>query len=124
MIKEMFELKKWNEYSKEEKITLLMQWWLFHNEEMVTIEECVQFQQLLEKEYDQVFTHAVVSNVQGVGIKNLVNWMRMNVAEELLAKIPKVENIPDMEFRKLHAQAETLFLTKLVQSYNATKPIV
>lgn len=63
-----------------------------------------------------MFTHAVVSYVQRVGIKNLVNWMRMNVAEELLAKTPRVEDIPNMEFQRFHAQAENRFF-----SYVSTK---
>ena len=53
------ELKKWEEYTKEEQKELLNHWWHYYGKVMYTLEEWEQFNKLIDKDSDKILEMAI-----------------------------------------------------------------
>lgn len=86
------EIKKWNEYSKEERIKLLKHWWSYFGRDSIGDKE---FDQLITLRTDEMFEVAVISFMHGNSIRTLlasiirgdvdsyINYLIMNFSGEV-----------------------------------------
>ncbi|MBE6160336.1 MAG: hypothetical protein E7157_04755 [Lactobacillales bacterium] len=109
------EIKNWNEYSSEEKNILLQHWWHYYGKILYTLDECEQFDSLLEKDIDKIFIAAIGSFIIGLSSQPLIDSMRRNNIDELLSALPEMKKLEDNE---MYHKVEVSLITQLVDSYN------
>ena len=117
------EIKKWNEYTNEEKSCLLLHWWHYYGKLLYSFAELEQFESLFRENPDRIFHIAVMSYYYGFGSQILLLSMRSGKLDELFLTIPDYENT-DEEFKKFIDGIESSFVEEIVTTYNNPEPNV
>ena len=111
------EIKKWNEYTNEEKSCLLLHWWHYYGKLLYTFAELEQFEALVRENPDRIFHIAVMSYYFNFGSQILLESMRRKQLDGLFATIPDYENADD-SFKKINEGIENSFINEIVTTYN------
>lgn len=61
----IMELKKWDQYSDQEKYELLFHWWFYYGKMIITEEENREFQELARCFPNQIMNFATLSYIVG-----------------------------------------------------------
>lgn len=91
---------------------------------IVILSEWEQFNQLVEKDSNQILALAVASYIHGTSSQPLIVAMRENKVDELLSSLAKIEKINDEKFQQLYSQEENNLISMLVGTYNNPQPNV
>lgn len=121
---EKMKIKEWKDYSISEKNRLLHHWWYYYGKLIITLEEQQKFNELVDKDSDQVFALAVASYVHGESSQPLIYAMRANKVEALMATIQKTESIIDEKVKNTFSLAENKLIIEIVRTYNNPQPSI
>ena len=116
------EFKEWNQYSKEEKETLLKHWWHYYGKLMITLEEQERFSQLVERYTEQIMDVALFSFFLDQSSQSLISAMRQNRVQEFLEVVDV--SMEDVRSEEDFCLAQRQFISMLVESYNHSEPDV
>lgn len=117
------EVKKFSEYSEEEKSALLNHLWNYYGKHVYTFEDLTNYNRFVKSNSDQLFDLAVFTSFGGINFQTTVLMaMRNNKLHELFNRIPKFEK-GSLEERKHEAIAIKL-LNEVVSTYNRPEPSV
>ncbi len=115
-------LKKWNQYSDQEKYELLFHWWFYYGKMVITQEENEAFQELAKRFPDQIMNFATLSYVQGKSSQPLIQMMRENQLENVLSVATM--SMENFQQNATFCRAREGLLSNLVQTYNHPEPSV
>ena len=117
------EVKKFSEYSEEEKRELLNHLWHYYGKHIYTFEDLTNYNRFVKSNSNQLFDLAVFTSFGGLNFQTTVLMaMRKNSLHELFNRIPKFEK-GSLEERKHEAIALKL-LSEIVSTYNRPEPSV
>lgn len=110
------EVKKFNEYTKEEQKELLIHWWWYYGKVRHSLEEFNQFEKLVDEDSERVFDVALVSYFEGISNELLLESLRKDTVDiycSLIRKMAKLDSFADNR-----DAYENVFFTDIVVSYN------
>lgn len=117
------EVKNWNEYTNDQKKTLVKHWWHYYGKMVITFAELQRFHELVEKDVDTIFRFAVDSFIIGQSSQQLIVAMRFNEENQLLEKVTIIDELNDKE-KEEYELATKAFVEMLIDSYNNPEPDV
>jgi len=115
-------IKKFKDYTPQEKKELLLHWWHYYGKMLYTFAEMEQFSTMIDENANQVMELAIAGFVNGITSQPIIVAMRENNLEELKATLPNVED--DEEFREFYNQVEDVLVAELVETYNNPEPSI
>ena len=118
------ELKKWEEYTKEEQKEFLNDWWHYYGKVIYTLEEWEQFNKLIDKDSDKILEMAIAGYSKGITSEPLIFAMRENKIEELFKTFPNLKEIKDEKFKEAHKVLKNSLILELVTTYKQTVEII
>lgn len=115
------EIKKWNEYTKDEKFSLLNHWFHYYGKLVYTLKELENFQDLVNKDSNKMFTAAVTCYIAGGNSSLLLTGLRQD-GEKFI-------DVAENRGRDLRAANEdeydatvSSFIEEIVHTYNHRAP--
>ena len=120
---QLLELKNWNEYTIYEQKELLNHWWFYYGKMLYTAEELKRFNEMVDQNPYQILSIAIISYINGYSSQPLLQAIRDNNIEALIATLPSLNN-KDQDFINSYKETESHFISILVKSYNNPKPDV
>ncbi len=117
MVNDRMDLKKWREYSAEEKHVLLQHWFLYYGRLFYTEAEYVEFERLIEMDSDLMFDVACSAFMVGCGAQAFIVAMRTNGLAYFLNSVLTQRSRP--EYPNWFERASSNLLCALVRTYNA-----
>ncbi|MBE6159119.1 MAG: hypothetical protein E7159_04780 [Firmicutes bacterium] len=115
------QLKKWRNYTKEEKKEILFHWWHYYGKLPYTIEELNYFNDLLDKDVDKMFICALCSDIEGYSSQMLIRYMRQDKVQEYLNTMPRFESVAEQSILE---RLSDVYLQELVGTLNNPEPDV
>lgn len=109
------ELKKFNEYTEEEKETLLLHVWNYRNHLLTTDKENEMFEELIKHNSQDVFDSIITSFSSGNTVENLIFAMRSGTLAEYFDNVKDQKQ--DMDFSNEAEVIEREVLRIIVKSY-------
>lgn len=117
------EVKKFCEYSEEEKKELLNHLWHYYGKHIYTLEDLINYNRFVKSNSDQLFDLAVTTYFSGLNFQTTVlTAMRNNKLHELFNRMPIFEK-GSLEERK-HEVIALKLLSEVVSTYNRPEPSV
>jgi len=116
------EIKEWNQYSKEEKETLLKHWWYYYGKLVITPSEQEHFEQLVKKNSEQIMDVALFAFFFEQSSQTLIYAMRQNRVEEFLEVVDN--SMEGIQSEEDFCDIKKEFISMLVESYNHLEPDV
>ena len=116
------EIKRFNEYTKDEQVELLNHWWNYYGKTPYNITELEQFNKLLEEDIEFVRKCALVAYTGGVASQDIINAWRNGVFPKYQASINKFT--ASDAFKENEEEIEEDFIAEMVKSYNDPEPDV
>lgn len=120
---QLLELKNWNEYTIYEQKELLNHWWFYYGKMLYTAEELKRFNEMVDQNPYQILSIAIISYINGYSSQPLLQAIRDNNIEDLIATLPSLNN-KDQDFINSYKETESHFISILVKSYNNPEPDV
>ena len=110
------EVKKWVDYSKDEKMELLVHWFQSYGRLFYSVNEFQEFVRLVDMDADLMMDVAVGSFSNKSGFQAILVGLRTNSLAAFLNSILAMRNRPGYEewFRRNSQK----FLTEIVRTYN------
>ena len=115
------ELKKWNEYSLDEKNELLLHWWHYFGKSIYTFDELERFRGLIVEKSDQIFNFATIAYLANESSRILLEAMRKNVVDKIL-ELTDFSNKKDKKTKTVLENASASLIVTLVNTYNDPEP--
>ena len=118
--------KKWDEFSKEEKTSLLNHWFYYYGGVIVTLEEIEKFGELAKTKQEEIFNYITTSLICNNTIQTnvLVACMRQNKVDELFEHVINVQSIEDEAARAQIEEVRNYIVKEMVHSYLYPEPPV
>ena len=117
-------LKEWNEYSPEEKVTLLNHHYYYYGKSMVTLDEIEKLRYLIQHNPDLLWRLAVISHITRINAQTaVVRSLRANAFEELCANISDESTFTDEE-KEDYALYGGDLLRQTVETFNNPQPAI
>ena len=117
------ELKDWNEYTFEEKEALLHHWWQYYALSTYTLDEWMQFDEMIIGNVDKICEAAFCCYINQQGPKPILEGMRRGVIDEFLKLLPEMEE-QDSKLKMDVFFIKQTFLEMIVDSYNNPDSVV
>lgn len=115
-------LKNWNEYTEEEKISLLNHHYYYYGKTIITFNEMEELRKTISKNPDLMWKIAVLSFINNVDCETLViRTFRTKQFKELCNSIPKSLN---KESQELFDAYEQELLRQTVETFNNPKSAI
>ena len=113
----------WNTIDENVKKKLLYYWFHYYGGEIYTLRDLENYEELLEKEYDNIFKSIVATYITKDTIQSsyLLNCMRLNKIQELFEHLPKIEEMTSGE-QEIYNTIELMVLNEIVNSYINKEP--
>lgn len=117
------EVKKFSEYSEEEKSQLLNHLWHYYGKHVYSLEDLTNYNQIVKSNSDKLFDLAVFTSFSGFNFQTIVlTAMRGNNLHTLFSKLPTFEEgTPEKREHDLFASK---LLCEVVSNYNNPEPDV
>ena len=119
---EDIEVKEFDEYSIEEQKSLLLHWWYYYRKSIFSLAELKKFGDIVNKDPQHALDMAVVSSINNRGSDALIGAMGTGRFEELEDIVRKI--VDKDAYLKIKKEAEEIFLTKVVSSFNGRKSVI
>ena len=118
--------KKWDEFSKEEKTSLLNHWFYYYGGVIVTLEEIEKFGELAKTKQEEIFNYITTSLICNNTIQTnvLVACMRQNKIDELFEHVINVQSIEDEAAKAQIEEVRNYIVKEMVHSYLYPEPPV
>lgn len=116
------EIKKFCEYSEEEREELLMHWWHYYGKVMYTFAELEEFRKLVKENSMLMKDVALTSYLLGYSSQGLIKAMRTNDLDNYLVGIKAFTK--SAEYKQVEDELEQIFLAEVVGTYNRPEPDV
>ena len=116
------DIKTFDSYSDEERVTLLMHWWYYYGKVIINFGECMQFYDLVKKDSRFMMDVALCSYVDGKSSQYLIEAMRNGKVGEYLGTVKESTKLPS--YKKTVSELEKPFLTEVVGTYNNPEPSI
>ena len=110
------EKKLFDEYSLEEKESLLMHWWYYYGKLLVNLDEIERFHGMVLTDPHQIYKCAVVSYILGYSSQGIVEAMRSNEIDKYFENINSIWE--KKEFEEIRLEVESAFVEEIVGTYN------
>lgn len=117
------ELKRWNEYSLDEKTKLLLHWWHYFGKSIYTWGEFETFKSLVEEKSDEIFNFATIAYLAGESSRVLLEAMRRNEVDKVL-EMTNLSDKKDENAKSILENASASLIVTLVNTYNNPEPNV
>ena len=119
------ELKKYEEYTEEEKIELLNHWFIYYGKVLFTLEELDVVQALIKKNPDRIFDYIMTGYIVGDDISPtvLLSAIENGNVKTFLDTIPHKKNL-NKKTQESYDHVLNYLLSKFVESYNNPEPPV
>lgn len=111
-------VKKWKEYTIEEKGELLNHWWYYFGKSLISPQDWIEFDKLTKTNADQLFDIALFSYTQGESSQLLLEAMRSRRTAAIL------KYCSSSDIKRQIGDQEDAFLKILVSTYNSPEPNV
>lgn len=112
-------LKKWDEYTQEEKQDLLIHYFYYYGKTFITLEEYDKYISIVKENPDCILNYALIALAKEEGPTPLVYAIRNNKQDEILELCTKTINKID---EKLVETIKDSFLNQIVTTYNHPEP--
>ena len=119
------EKKKFEEYTKEEKLRILEFWFYYYGKDLVTLDEIHQFDLLAEEKPDRIFDYITVSYLvnETVAPSVLLQAMRSERLDELFDSLrPKKPLSEGMQ--KLYDLTSKTVFEAIIDDFNNPEPAI
>jgi hypothetical protein len=117
------ELKKFNDYTKDEQKKLLLHWWHYFGKVLYSLDELNQFNSMIDKNSNEVMMMAVLAYIYKQTSQPIIASMREGKIEEFRAILPILDEEPK-EIKEYFEKQELNLLTQIVKTYNNPEPDV
>lgn len=118
--------KSFDEYTQEEKETILNHWFYYYGKSIITMKELELFNELVKNKTNMVWDIAVISYIDGYSSYGLLNAMRSNSLEEYFETIRKKKedyyNFPPK--KTYYFWKQNKLISEIVRTYNNPEPAV
>ncbi len=114
------EVKKFSEYSVDEKTQFLLHWFHYYGQGFVNLDELEKFHELVENNPDGVYCAAVAAYITGVSTKHLLDAIRAGKTETFLDNMTALTK--KEKFRDMLDEVENDFVEEVVGTYNNPEP--
>lgn len=111
-------VKKWKEYTIEEKGELLNHWWYYFGKSLISLQDWIEFDKLTKTNTDQLFDVALFSYTQGESSQLLLEATRSRRTPAIL------KYCSSSDIKRQIGDQEDAFLKILVSTYNSPEPNV
>lgn len=113
------EIKRIDEYTKEEKIALLNHWFRYYGKEIYILEELEKFQKVVQKDCDIIMQVAILSYLVQEGPSVLLKDIRNNTLDDKkLEEFKRRSLIFKKDSPEQYFESEKAFLEEVVTTYN------
>lgn len=116
------EIKKFNEYSKNEQSELLMHWWYYYGKMPITLAEQDKFMELVEQDPNLIKNVALIAYARGEASQGLVQAIRRSKLEGFLDNVREISTT--LEFEDYEEELESEFIKEMVGTINKPEPNV
>lgn len=119
------EKKKFNEYTKDEKIKILDFWFYYYGKDLVTLDEIHQFEELSAVNPDRIFDYIAVSYVVNgtIAPSVLLTSMRMDKLDELFEAVPSIASL-DEKMQEAYSGMYYDLVDAIVKDMNNPEPAI
>ena len=121
MARSNLEIKRFNEYTKEEQMEIMFHWWHYYGKLPLTFAEMDKFKKLMEEDIDFVKNAALIAWARSSASQDLVRAMRGNF-DEYKSHIDMLAT--SCEFKEIEEILESSFVKEVVGTYNAPEPSI
>ena len=112
-------LKKWEEYTEEEKYDLLIHYFYYYGKTFISLEEYEKYITIAKTNPDTILNYALIAFAKEEGPTMLVYAIRNNKQDELLDACTKAINKID---KNLYETIKDTFINQIVTTYNHPEP--
>lgn len=113
-------LKKWEEYTDEEKEDLLIHYFYYYGKTFINLDEYEKYIELAKTNFDSILNYALIAFTKNEGPTPLVYAIRKGKQEELLNLCTKA--IKEIKDKNLVETITDTFINLLVTTYNHPEP--
>lgn len=115
------EIKKFDEYTKEEQKELFNHWWHYYGGTYL-FSELQTFDELIEEDIDFVKNVALLSFGNGSGPQDLAMVLRKGMLDEFRAGVAEI--VAMEQFKEIAEEVEEEFIKEVVRTYNNPEPSI
>ena len=109
------EIKKYNEYSDDEKSELLFHWWHYYGKTVCSLGVMRRFTQMVYDDVDKMFDIGLFSFVKGDNGKGFINAIKCGSVDEYCDMVKRVST--NEEYKRNNEKKKEEFIELLVSSY-------
>lgn len=115
------QIKEWNEYTGDEKSSLLTHWFHYYGKLLYTLDELEKFQDLTKKDSNKMFSAAVACYISGGNSSLLLTGLRQDGEKFIDVAGNRGGDLRDKNEEEYEAIASS-FIEEIVTTYNNPKP--
>ena len=115
------QIKEWNEYTEDEKSSLLTHWFHYYGKLVYTLDELEKFQDLTKKDSNKMFSAAVACYISGGNSSLLLTGLRQDGEKFIDVAGNRGGDLRDKNEEEYEAIASS-FIEEIVTTYNNPKP--
>ena len=121
----VMEKKKFDQYTKEEKIKILEFWFYYYGKTLVTLDEIHEIDELIETNPDRIFDYIAISYLANKTIAPtvLLQSMAMGELEKLFDSVPRIEDM-DVSIQDNYRDFYYGLVDEIVHDMNNPQPSV
>lgn len=116
------EIKKFDEYTKEEQKELFNHWWHYYGKVAFTLAELEEFNKLVDEDPVFVKNAALLSFGNGSGPQDLAMVLREGMLDEFRAGVTEI--VAMEQFKEIAEEVEEEFIKEVVRTYNNPEPSI
>lgn len=109
-----------DEYTIDEKSTLMRFWWYYYGKVVISLKEWETFNSLVETNLDDVLTVAVIALMYNKSSQDIISAMRENKLDKLFRRALKIRT--KLEKKGKFDVLLNQFFTLVVDAYNNPEP--
>lgn len=122
---ENIEVKKWEEYTPEEKSALLNHWFTYYGGMLIRFDELCQFYDLAKTRQDEIFASIMLSLIANDTMQSnyLLTCMRGHIVDILFDKVKEFMH-PTEDLVEICDGLKDMIVEELVKTYNNPEPAI
>ena len=121
MARTNLDVKRFNEYTKDEQMEIMFHWWHYYGKLPLTFDEMDKFKRLMDEDMEFVKNAALIAWARESASQDLVRAMRGDLDG---FKKQITELAASKEFKDIEEFLESTFIEEVVRTYNNPEPAV
>ena len=117
--------KRWEDFTKEEKTTLLEHWFYYYGGLIMTLKDLEDFREISSTRQDEIFAHIVTNYIFRNTIKSnmLLTFLREDKIDELLNASLSIDNFSE-DKRNIYEEIRIIISNELLNTFINPEPSV